>query len=216
MWVLCSYAHQKRALDSITDGCEPPCGCWELNLGPLEEQLVLLTAEPSLQHHHHHSPSFFILFLSYLLRQHLSLNLELTISVSWLARESLGTSCLCPSSFGFTYMVLLPAFMWVLARNLNPGPHTSTESHRLSPSKVFIVFPTAGQVCLCNLGGPETHSLTCFCLLSTRTKDEYHHAHPKVFGAETTPLSCAQDADSWSVLPSVNSSPQMCLVPPVD
>ena len=25
------------------------CGFWELNLGPLEEQLVLLSAEPSLQ-----------------------------------------------------------------------------------------------------------------------------------------------------------------------
>ncbi len=33
----------------ITDGCEPPCGCWELNSGPLEEQSVLLTSEPSLQ-----------------------------------------------------------------------------------------------------------------------------------------------------------------------
>jgi hypothetical protein len=32
-----------------TDGCEPSCGCWELNSGPLEEQSVLLTAEPSLQ-----------------------------------------------------------------------------------------------------------------------------------------------------------------------
>jgi hypothetical protein len=31
------------------DGCEPPCGCWKLNSGPLEEQSVLLTAEPSLQ-----------------------------------------------------------------------------------------------------------------------------------------------------------------------
>ncbi|EDL89906.1 rCG56979 [Rattus norvegicus] len=41
--------HQKRALDPITDGCEPPCGCWELNSGPLEEQSVLLTAEQSLQ-----------------------------------------------------------------------------------------------------------------------------------------------------------------------
>jgi hypothetical protein len=35
--------------DPITDGCEPPCGCWDLNSGPLEEQSVLLTAEPSLQ-----------------------------------------------------------------------------------------------------------------------------------------------------------------------
>jgi hypothetical protein len=33
----------------MTDGCEPPCGCWELNLGPLEEQSVLLITEPSLQ-----------------------------------------------------------------------------------------------------------------------------------------------------------------------
>jgi hypothetical protein len=41
--------HQKRASDPITDGCEPPCGCWELNSGPLEEQSVLLTSEPSLQ-----------------------------------------------------------------------------------------------------------------------------------------------------------------------
>ena len=31
----------------VTDGCEPPCGCWDLNSGPLEEQSVLLTAEPS-------------------------------------------------------------------------------------------------------------------------------------------------------------------------
>jgi hypothetical protein len=33
----------------VTDSCELPCGFWELNLGPLEEQSVLLTAEPSLQ-----------------------------------------------------------------------------------------------------------------------------------------------------------------------
>jgi hypothetical protein len=31
----------KRASDLITDGCELPCGCWDLNLGPLEEQSVL-------------------------------------------------------------------------------------------------------------------------------------------------------------------------------
>jgi len=40
--------HQKRASDLITDGYEPPCGCWDLNSGPLEEQSVLLTTEPSL------------------------------------------------------------------------------------------------------------------------------------------------------------------------
>lgn len=41
-----------------TDGCELPCGCWELYPGPLEEQSVLLTAEPSLQ-----SWSFFVFFI---------------------------------------------------------------------------------------------------------------------------------------------------------
>ena len=45
----CLLAGQKRAPDLITDGCEPPCGCWELNSGPLEEQSVLLSSEPSLQ-----------------------------------------------------------------------------------------------------------------------------------------------------------------------
>ena len=36
----------------ITDDCGPPCGCWESKLGPLQEQPVLLTAEPSLQSPH--------------------------------------------------------------------------------------------------------------------------------------------------------------------
>ena len=44
-----SPACQKRASDPIIDGCEPPCGCWELKSGPLEEQSVLLTTEPYLQ-----------------------------------------------------------------------------------------------------------------------------------------------------------------------
>jgi hypothetical protein len=39
--------HKNRASDAITDGCEPPCSCWELNLGPLDEQSLLLTKEPS-------------------------------------------------------------------------------------------------------------------------------------------------------------------------
>lgn len=45
----CAPACQERASDPVTDGCEPPCGCWELNSETLEEQPVLLTAEPSLQ-----------------------------------------------------------------------------------------------------------------------------------------------------------------------
>jgi hypothetical protein len=51
---ICEYTvfrHTRRVplQDLITDGCEPPCGCWELNSRPLKEQSVLLTAEPSLQ-----------------------------------------------------------------------------------------------------------------------------------------------------------------------
>ena len=46
---VCMSAGQKRAPDLITGGCEPPCGCRELNSGPLEEQAMLLTTEPSLQ-----------------------------------------------------------------------------------------------------------------------------------------------------------------------
>jgi hypothetical protein len=35
----------------IANSCELPYECWELNLGPLKEQPVLLTTEPSLQPH---------------------------------------------------------------------------------------------------------------------------------------------------------------------
>jgi hypothetical protein len=40
---------RKGHWNPITDGYDLPCGCWELNSEPLEEQSVLSTAEPSLQ-----------------------------------------------------------------------------------------------------------------------------------------------------------------------
>jgi hypothetical protein len=43
---------KKRELETLEvelDDCEPSRGCWELNLGSLEEKPVLLIAEPSLQ-----------------------------------------------------------------------------------------------------------------------------------------------------------------------
>jgi hypothetical protein len=47
------YAYvPEQASDLTIDGCEPPCGCWELNSVPLEEQSVLLTTEPTLQPRH--------------------------------------------------------------------------------------------------------------------------------------------------------------------
>ena len=43
-----AYGGQKRVLNSlgigVTDSCEPPYGCWELILGPLEDRQMFLTA----------------------------------------------------------------------------------------------------------------------------------------------------------------------------
>ena len=50
----------EEASAPITDGCETPYGCWDLNSRPLEEQSVLLTAEPSLQ------PFSILLYISFL------------------------------------------------------------------------------------------------------------------------------------------------------
>jgi hypothetical protein len=47
----------KMYLYLIKEVYEPPCGCWELNSGPLEEQTVLLSIEPPLQP----APFFFCL-----------------------------------------------------------------------------------------------------------------------------------------------------------
>jgi hypothetical protein len=56
LWITCTSGTQgcqKKMIRSLgsgfTDGCEPLCGWCEWNLGPQEEQSVLLTAEPSLQ-----------------------------------------------------------------------------------------------------------------------------------------------------------------------
>jgi hypothetical protein len=40
------FKHTRRG-HPITDVCELPCGCWELNSGPLEEHSVFLTADLS-------------------------------------------------------------------------------------------------------------------------------------------------------------------------
>jgi hypothetical protein len=52
----------------LSDGCELPCGCWEQNLGPLQEQSVLLTTEPSLQ-------PLFVVCDGHYMSRYLSMNL---------------------------------------------------------------------------------------------------------------------------------------------
>ena len=47
---VCTPAFQKRTSGASINDCEAPCACWKFNSGPLEEQTVLLTVEPSLQH----------------------------------------------------------------------------------------------------------------------------------------------------------------------
>jgi hypothetical protein len=43
---LCEAVRSPRT--RFIDSCELLGGCWDLNLGPLEEQLMLLTTETSL------------------------------------------------------------------------------------------------------------------------------------------------------------------------
>ena len=40
--VFCLHGYPET---EVIDNCELPCGCWELILGPLEEELVLLTTD---------------------------------------------------------------------------------------------------------------------------------------------------------------------------
>jgi hypothetical protein len=53
LYAIILFRHTRRVLNPIADGREPLC-CWVLNSGSLEEQSLLLTAEPSLQ------PSLFV------------------------------------------------------------------------------------------------------------------------------------------------------------
>ena len=55
--IFLSIAYIRSSETEITDGCELPCGCWELTPSTLEEQQVLLTSEPSLL------PKIFPIFL---------------------------------------------------------------------------------------------------------------------------------------------------------
>ena len=42
MHCFCLQTHQVRSSDLITDGNEPPCGCWDLNSGPLGRSVSAL------------------------------------------------------------------------------------------------------------------------------------------------------------------------------
>jgi len=44
----CMYVNVGSTRTGVTDSCELPCGCWDSNSGPLEEQVILFIS-PSLQ-----------------------------------------------------------------------------------------------------------------------------------------------------------------------
>lgn len=48
---------------SNTDGCERPCEYWEPNPGPLQEQHLLLTADPALRLQNNSQDSVFALVM---------------------------------------------------------------------------------------------------------------------------------------------------------
>lgn len=62
----------------VIDGCELPCGGWELDLCPLQEQQVLLATEPSLQSQIHYSKCKIL--LNFFLRQNLAVLPRLFLS----------------------------------------------------------------------------------------------------------------------------------------
>jgi hypothetical protein len=60
LFIICKYTvavlrYSRRGHQiSLRMVCEPPCGCWDLNLGPSGEQSMLLTTEPSRQPQRHY------------------------------------------------------------------------------------------------------------------------------------------------------------------
>ena len=64
----------------VTDGCEAICMCWELNSGPLAEQLMLLAEESSLQHHDYLSLTWAHIHVCHVLRTEEHKKTEVTLS----------------------------------------------------------------------------------------------------------------------------------------
>ena len=101
--------HQKRASDLIMGHCEPPCGCWDLNSGTLEEHSVLLPAEPSLQ------PLFFYIFQTFYMGSGPSLQ-----------------QCWLPVSFNFrvtTLLILCLYFLLTFAWHIFPHKKKNVSGH---------------------------------------------------------------------------------------
>jgi len=162
---ICLQTHQKRVLDLITDGCEPPCGCWDLNSGPSKEQSVLLSAEPS------HQPwfGFFVcLFVCFLV-----LVLVFRDKVSLCSPG-------CPGTHSVDQAGL----------ELRNPPASASQVLRLKacatmPSKVcfflrqgFCMYPWLSWNLHCRSCWPWTQRSACLCLLRAGIKGMCHWSPP--------------------------------------
>ena len=117
----CMPACQKRALDPSVDGCEPPCGCWELNSGPLEEQSVLLTTGPTLH------PWLHSLYTT-IHTQHLDCTWatpEPLPSTHSTYAQHLGYTWCAPGPYSSTHSTYAQHLGYTWSA---PGPHSSTHS----------------------------------------------------------------------------------------
>jgi hypothetical protein len=114
------------------DGCYPPCGCWDLNSGPSEEQSVLLTTEPSLR------PPRYFLYLHFKY-----------YPLSWflLQKPALPSPCL------LTHSLLLPGpgipLYWGIEPSQDQGPLLS-----LMTNKAILCY-----ICSWSYGSLHVYSL---------------------------------------------------------
>jgi hypothetical protein len=117
-------------------GYEPPCGCWDLNSGPSEEQSVLFPAEPS------HQPSilFLLLFtetwshrvalsgLELVAQPRLISDLKLTSHASWVLGLQAAPGKACPIRLINSFVLFWVLFCFLMK---NSGWIRSNERSRL-------------------------------------------------------------------------------------
>ena len=125
IWVHCLQTHQKRVLDPIKDDSEPLCGSWELNSRPLEEQSVLLPAEPSLQ------PFVLFWFGSF--------------CVLSVLRMDLGASCILQSCISSSPPLFLKIYLFIICKYTVPIFRHSKRGHQISLQMVVSHHAAAGN-----------------------------------------------------------------------
>lgn len=115
----------------VTDNCEPPCDCWELNSGPQEEQQVLLTSALNLQLH-----DGILLFR------------ETVLSRSYVLINNSDMFTIEEFKFKIVYFLFQLVYFWEMSRYVNHEKGrisglciTPTNSHFHQPAKWTVQRP---------------------------------------------------------------------------